>query len=110
MILRDPYTAIADPTRREILDLLEQNSLVAAGEIAAHFNGLSRPAISRHLRILRECGVITALRSGKQQNYSLIRKPINDIREGWLAKFGDAQSNSLASLRMLAENKQPNSE
>ncbi|MCZ6863373.1 MAG: metalloregulator ArsR/SmtB family transcription factor [Alphaproteobacteria bacterium] len=101
--MRDPYIAIADPTRREILDLLLQRSVLPAGEIALQFREVSRPAISRHLRILKECGVVKAFQRGKTQNYSLIPEPINEIREGWLARFGDLQTESLINLRKLVE-------
>ena len=108
MIVRDPYTAIADPTRREILDLLRVETVVPAGEIAARFDSVSRPAISRHLRILKECGVISVFRSGKTQNYSLVPEPINAIRDGWLANFGDMQAKSLVNLRNLVESQPSN--
>ena len=86
-MLRDAYVAIADPTRREILDLLRKRDVVVAGDIAAEFREVSRPAISRHLRILRECGVVISFKRGKTQNYSLNPLPINEIRCGWLTRF-----------------------
>ena len=48
---RDAFTAIADPTRREILDLLRAHEILPAGDIAGHFSSASRPGISRHLRV-----------------------------------------------------------
>ena len=103
MRLRDPYVAIADPTRREILGLLMVSATLPAGEIAQRFDQISRPAISRHLRILKECGVVKALQIGKTQNYALIPEPINNIRQGWLSGFGDLQTQSLISLRKQIE-------
>lgn len=100
---RDAYVAIADPTRREILDLLNEREVVIAGDIAARFRHVSRPAISRHLRILRECGVVTSFRRGKTQNYALNPAPINDIRRGWLQGFANKQMKSLKALRELIE-------
>jgi len=64
---RDVFTGIADPTRRDILDLLLANEVLAAGDIANHFSSASRPGISRHLRVLRECGLVTVARAGKTQ-------------------------------------------
>ncbi|MFT4519939.1 MAG: DNA-binding transcriptional ArsR family regulator [Halioglobus sp.] len=81
MMVRDAYVAIADPTRREILDLLLQQLIMPAGEIASRFQRVSRPAISRHLRILKECGVVQAVQSGKTQNYSVVVEPIREIRD-----------------------------
>ena len=64
---RDAFVAIADPTRREILELLHDRDAMAAGEIATYFAPRSRPGISRHLRVLRECGVLRCTRHGKEQ-------------------------------------------
>ena len=102
-MLRDTYAAIADPTRREILDLLKECDVVSAGDIASQFRDVSRPAVSRHLRILRECGVVVAVRHGKTQNYSLNPDPINEIRQGLLKGFARAQVQSLTSLREVVE-------
>ncbi len=100
---RDAFTAIADPTRREILDLLLAHEILPAGEIAGHFSSASRPGISRHLRVLRECGLVNVERAGKIQNYTLNPQPLHDIRDGWLANFGTMQTQSLAVLRKRIE-------
>jgi DNA-binding transcriptional ArsR family regulator len=100
---RDAFTAIADPTRREILDLLRAHDILPAGDIAGHFSSASRPGISRHLRVLRECGLVNVERDGKTQNYTLNPQPLNEIREGWLANFATMQTQSLAALRKRVE-------
>ena len=102
-MLRDVYVAIADPTRREILDLLKDRESVAAGEIASQFSHVSRPAVSRHLRILRECGVVVSIKNGKNQKYTLNPNPIEEIRQGWLKSFANKQVTSLKALRGTAE-------
>lgn len=101
--VRDPYVAIADPTRRRILDVLQERGTLPAGEIAQHFKRNSRPGISRHLRVLRECGVVQTRREGRAQLYALHAKPLEDVRKGWLAKFGDRQAKSLRTLRKRVE-------
>ena len=103
MRARDAFTAIADPTRREILDLLLANETLAAGDIANRFSSASRPGISRHLRVLRECGLVNVERDGKTQNYTLNPQPLKDIRDGWLAGFATMQTQSLAALRRRVE-------
>ena len=103
MSSRDVFAALADPTRREILELLRDRGVQTAGEIAANFASVSRPGISRHLRVLRECGVVASVRQGKSQNYVLNPKPINAIRNGWLAGFADMQTASLSALRKRTE-------
>ena len=102
---RNAFTAIADPTRREILDLLRDRGILSAGAIAANFPSQSRPGISRHLRVLRECGVVTAVRDGKSRKYALDPVPLAALRDGWLASFGDMQSGSLRALRGRVERK-----
>lgn len=100
---RDAFTAIADPTRREILDLLRAHEILPAGDIAGHFSTSSRPGISRHLRVLRECGLVNVERAGKTQNYTLNPQPLHDIHDGWLANFATMQTQSLAALRKRIE-------
>ena len=103
MSQRDAFIAIADPTRREILDLLRKNGEMLAGDIAAKFGDASRPGISRHLRVLRECGVVASRENGKTQVYTLNGRPLLEIRDGWLARFGDMQAASLRALRRRVE-------
>ena len=103
MSQRDAFIAIADPTRREILDLLRLNGPMLAGDIAAEFGGASRPGISRHLRVLRECGVVASRKDGKTQVYALNGRPLVEMRDGWLARFGDMQTASLKALRRRVE-------
>jgi DNA-binding transcriptional ArsR family regulator len=100
---RDVYIAIADPTRRRILELLRQRGTLPAGAIAAAFENSSRPGISRHLRVLKECGVVHCARDGKARIYRLNAAPLRRIRDGWLAGFGTLSSDSLKALRRRAE-------
>ena len=62
---RDAFQAIADPVRREIIDLLAREALTVS-EVADHFD-ISRPAISRHLKILHECGIVSIDRKGRER-------------------------------------------
>ena len=103
MSRRDAFVAIADPTRRRILDLLNARGALPAGAIAAHFADAARPGISRHLRVLRDCRVVEVRREGKCQLYTLRPEPLRRMREGWLGKFGDMQRDSLKALRKIAE-------
>ena len=65
----DAFKALADPTRRHILELLAQGALTA-GEIAAHFS-MSKPSVSHHLSILKSAGLICDQRSGQNIVYSV---------------------------------------
>ncbi|KJK38246.1 ArsR family transcriptional regulator [Streptomyces variegatus] len=76
--------AIADPVRREILMMLRRTPLTA-GDIAARF-AISRPAVSRHLRVLRESGLVRDQQIGRHRRYSLVRSRLGDLA-AWLAQF-----------------------
>ena len=104
---RDAYAAIADPTRRDILSLLRDRGTLVAGDIAATFGAASRPGISRHLRVLKECGLVSAVREGTNQHYALNPEPLQGIADGWLASFADMQVGSLAALRRRVESEKP---
>lgn len=65
----DAFKALADPTRRHILELLAQGDLTA-GEIAAHFS-MTKPSVSHHLNILKTAGLICDQRSGQNIVYSV---------------------------------------
>jgi len=76
--------AIADPVRREILEFLLAGP-APAGTIAARF-AISRPAISRHLRVLRESGLVSDHLVGRQRMYNLDPTPLREITT-WINKF-----------------------
>lgn len=83
--------AIADPVRRIILVML-RDSRLPAGEIAERFE-ISRPAVSRHLRVLRESGLVRDELVGRQRFYVLDAEKFTELAE-WLAQF--AQPSGLA--------------
>ncbi len=74
--------AIADPVRREILLMLRDDAL-SAGQIADRF-AISRPAVSRHLRVLREAGLVRDTADGRRRVYALVTTPLDELA-GWLA-------------------------
>lgn len=80
----DALAALADPTRRELLALLAGGER-AAGELAGRFP-VSRPAISRHLRVLREAGLVTSRTEGKRRLYALDPAPLREL-DGWLEPY-----------------------
>src|SRR6476469_2049766 len=101
--------AIADPVRREILELLNIGA-EPAGEIARRFT-ISRPAVSRHLRVLREAGLVRDALVGRQRLYCIEPAPLREIaawlgqferpgaeREAWGRRF-DALENEVARTR-----------
>jgi DNA-binding transcriptional ArsR family regulator len=93
--------AIADPIRRRVLELVRDREL-PAGELAAQFD-VSRPAVSRHLRVLREAGLVRERRAGKQRLYRADPEPLAELRS-WL---DDYWAGRLSALRTLAEKEEP---
>ena len=76
--------AIADRVRREILLMLRDDPL-SAGQIADRF-AISRPAVSRHLRVLREAGLVRDTADGRRRVYTLVTAPLDELA-GWLEKL-----------------------
>jgi len=87
--------AVADSVRRDILMLLRRRAL-PAGEIAGHFD-ISRPAVSRHLRVLRECGLVVDEVRGRLRLYRLDTGPLAPL-ESWLAELHNRWSGHLDAL------------
>jgi DNA-binding transcriptional ArsR family regulator len=85
--MQDVLDALSDPRRREILRLLRGAEL-PAGAIAAHFGDVTRPAISQHLRVLREAGLLAERREGTRRLYSLRADGLGDLR-AFVAEFWD---------------------
>jgi DNA-binding transcriptional ArsR family regulator len=93
----DAVAAIADPIRRRVLELVRDDEL-SAGALASHFR-VSRPAVSRHLRVLRETGLVIERRAGKHRLYRANLEPLAELR-AWLDDYWGGR---LDSLRDLAE-------
>ncbi len=78
------FRALNDPTRREILELLNKGDLTA-GEIANQFN-MSKPSISHHLDLLKQAGMVVCVRDGQFQKYSINTTVFDEIAK-WLIQF-----------------------
>jgi DNA-binding transcriptional ArsR family regulator len=89
------FEALADPTRRRIIELLAEGER-SAGEIASAFP-TSRPGVSRHLRVLREHGLVRARGEGRRRLYSLDPEPLAELDE-WLARYRAFWTNRLDAL------------
>ena len=90
------FQALADPTRRAVLDLLRRGSR-SAGEIAASFP-ISRPAISKHLRRLRRSRLVREQRAGRLRLYTINPGPLKDV-DRWLAEYRVFWQDRLAGLK-----------
>lgn len=94
------FQAVADPTRRAILDHLRTGPL-RAGTIARAFP-ISRPAISRHLRVLASARLVSHDRQGRLRVFTLTPEPLQSI-DAWLAAYRVAWAARLMDLKHLAE-------
>lgn len=97
-LARDPFEALGDPQRRAIVELLAAGDR-SVGELAAALP-ISRPAVSRHLRLLREAGLVTRRAEGTRRLYRLHDEGIEAVRAYLEQVWGDAA----ARFRLLAEN------
>ena len=94
------FQALADPTRRAVLDLLRQGRQTA-GEIA-HAFPVSRPAISKHLRLLRRAHLVHEHREGRHRVYQLNPDPLRAV-DSWLEQYRSFWKINLANLKRFVE-------
>ncbi|MCA9867938.1 MAG: winged helix-turn-helix transcriptional regulator [Anaerolineae bacterium] len=105
----DRFTALADPTRRAILELLARRGELPAGDIAAQF-AMSAPAVSQHLKVLREAGLVRVERRAQQRIYRLNPEAMRDVEEwaGRLRRVWERRLDALdAFLRSEGEGNGP---
>jgi DNA-binding transcriptional ArsR family regulator len=81
---RDVFQAIADPTRREIINMIARQSL-NLNAVAENF-AISRPAISKHIKILTECGLITIKQQGRERYCEAQLHKLNEVSQ-WVEKY-----------------------
>lgn len=94
------FSALADPTRRAVLDLLRRGRQ-PAGHIASQFP-VSRPAISKHLRLLRRAHLVEEQREGRHRFYRLNPLPLKAV-DSWLDQYRTFWQANLTSLKMFVE-------
>jgi DNA-binding transcriptional ArsR family regulator len=80
----DAFLAVSDPTRRRILELLARDEL-SVSALCAEFD-LTQPAVSKHLRILREAGLVSVRSEGRFRRYAIEPRALEPVRD-WLAHF-----------------------
>lgn len=81
----DTFSAVADPTRRAMLDMLVERER-PAGDLVSAFPGISQPAVSKHLKVLREAGLVSVRVHAQQRIYHLQPKALADL-DAWVAKY-----------------------
>ncbi len=96
----DAFNAIAEPRRRHLLMLLKENEL-PVGELAGAL-GLNQPATSKHLRVLREVGLVYVRQAGRQRMYGLDARGLRPIHD-WTGGFEEFWSESLDRLNKYVQ-------
>jgi len=98
------FKALADPTRRELLDRLRAESGQTLNELCERL-AMSRQAVSKHLVILEEANLVATVRRGREKLHYLNPVPIGEIYDRWIGKYEKARVAALADLkRALEEN------
>jgi DNA-binding transcriptional ArsR family regulator len=96
------YAALAEPSRRQILDLLREHER-SVSELVAHLD-LSQPGVSKHLKVLRESGLVAVRPDGKRRWYGLRAEPLAEVAD-WLEPYRRHWSGRLDALeRHLEDN------
>ncbi|WP_372631391.1 ArsR/SmtB family transcription factor [Cohnella sp.] len=96
----DVFQAISDPTRRSVLRLLGDREL-PLNAISSHFP-MTRPAVSKHLRILAEAGLVKERKVGRETRYRLDADPLRELKS-WLAFYERFWENKLDALKRYVE-------
>jgi DNA-binding transcriptional ArsR family regulator len=94
----DVFTAISHPARRRMLDLLAEADH-SVNVMAGHFK-MSRPAVSQHLRVLLDSGLVTEERHGRERRYHLVPKQLGQVRD-WIALYERFWDDRLLRLQKL---------
>lgn len=98
---RDVFDAIADPTRRRLIHLLAQEDEVPLHELTIQFD-MGRTAVSKHLTVLKEAGLVTDRKVGRETRFSLNPSPLREVQD-WVAFYSMFWTTSMLRLKPLLE-------
>ncbi|AID33389.1 transcriptional regulator [Mesorhizobium sp. SEMIA 3007] len=96
------FRALADPTRRQLLDNLHARNGQTLNALCAEMD-MTRQAVTKHLAILEEANLVTTLRKGREKQHYLNPVPINEIAERWIGKFERHRLDALSDLKKRLE-------
>ena len=100
--VHNPFHVVADPSRRQMLQLLSQDSMTI-NSLAEHFD-MSRPAVSKHIKILHEGGFISIQDKGRERHCTLKQDGFNELQQ-WIDHFDQFWVNKLKKLETLLNQK-----
>jgi DNA-binding transcriptional ArsR family regulator len=98
----DVFKALADPTRRQLLDALRQQDGQTLAQLCEH-SAMSRQAVTKHLNILIAAQLVVAMREGRFKKHYLNPVPIQEIAERWVDQFRVLEVNALLNLKQSLE-------
>jgi DNA-binding transcriptional ArsR family regulator len=98
------FKALADTSRRELLDRLRVQNGQTLGELCTRLN-MTRQAVSKHLAILEEANLVATVWRGREKLHYLNPVPIHEIAERWIGKFERARLEALSDLKKALERK-----
>ncbi|WP_082222068.1 ArsR/SmtB family transcription factor [Mesorhizobium loti] len=96
------FRALADPTRRQLLDSLHARNGQTLNALCEEM-AMTRQAVAKHLAILEEANLLTTLRRGREKEHYLNPVPINEIAERWIGKFERGRLTALSDLKKRLE-------
>jgi uncharacterized protein YndB with AHSA1/START domain/DNA-binding transcriptional ArsR family regulator len=96
------FKALADPSRRRLLDSLDERNGQLLRELCAGLD-MARQSVSKHLAVLEAAGLVTTVRRGREKLHYLNAAPISDIAERWINRYDQARVNALADLKRALE-------
>ena len=96
------FRALADPSRRRLLDLLHAKNGQTLGELCGELD-MTRQAVTKHLGILEEASLVVAQKRGREKLHYINPVPINDIADRWIGKFERHRVRALADLKKMLE-------
>jgi DNA-binding transcriptional ArsR family regulator len=99
--VKDVYEAVADSTRRKLLQMLAEADELALHEITVHFQ-MGRTAVSKHLAILKDADLVISRRVGRETRYRLNATPLKEIRD-WVSFYEGFWKERIVKLKQLLE-------
>jgi DNA-binding transcriptional ArsR family regulator len=99
----DVFNAIAEPRRRQIVELLARRGALAVGTLVVAL-GFPQPAVSKHLGVLRKVGVVAVIKHGKQRVYKLEAEKLKTVHD-WVTAFEELWGHQLDRIKVRAEHR-----
>jgi DNA-binding transcriptional ArsR family regulator len=96
------FRALADPSRRKLLDLLRDDNGQTLSQLCAHLD-MSRQAVTKHLAVLEQANLVATIWRGREKLHYLNPVPIHDIADRWIGRFERSRLNALRDVRKRLE-------